>query len=502
MTTWYDVTDLMNWSLPHLTGIQRTTVGILNGLVARGSRPRLTAFNKATNGFEAVGPGDLPPMIRRHLPWLTRQPVASVASGPSDTDAQPLPFEPFDETVATPRRRRRWITRERIFGSSPEAQELRVAFRSHKSSARHLRRTIGRWVRVRSQEALGRQRPQPAAPASPAFLPPVGSMTRPNPQPTMATKSPFVAGDLLLSLGASWIHTAHAPAVARERGRGVRVVRLIYDLIPTLKPQWVDDVDRGIMISGPITQWARRLITESDLVLTISEFSKQEIARYCAESGLVSAPVSVIRLGDVLEQQGDEQPPLPQFVPRQPFFLCVSSLDVRKNHRLLYEAWGVLAARDPESCPDLVCVGSGNTYIQDLVREIRNDRDVNRRIHLLSGVEDCELDWYYRNCEATIYPSKYEGWGLPVAESLCHGRLCLASNATSIPEISPDLPEFFDPLDVHGLVALVQRTRDDPEWVRDREAEIRRRFTPTPWTHTAGQILAATGATAPAVGAA
>jgi glycosyltransferase involved in cell wall biosynthesis len=485
VTTWYDVTDLMNWSLPHLTGIQRTTVGILNGLVARGARPRLTAFDKAANAFVAVNVSELPPTIRRHFPWLARHPAVPV--GPEPAAPEPPPGA-LDPAVAPPRAHRRWITRERFFGASPEAQDLRVAFRAHKTSARQLRRTLGRWAWVRSREALGRRRRQPGPPV---LLAPAQSTTRPTPPIAAAPPGPFASGDVLFSLGASWIHTAHAPAVARARARGVRVVRLIYDLIPTLKPQWVDDVDRGIMISGPITQWARRLITESDVVLTISEFSKQEIARYCAESGLDSAPVAVIRLGDMLEAQREPHPPLPQFVPRRPFFLCVSSLDVRKNHRLLYEAWGVLAARGAESCPDLVCVGSGSTYIQDLVREIRNDRDVNRRIHLLKGVEDLELDWYYRNCTATIYPSKYEGWGLPVAESLCHGRLCLASNATSIPEISPDLPEFFDPHDVHGLVALVRRSLDDPDWVRHREAEIRRGFVPTPWTVTAGQVLAA-----------
>ena len=82
-----------------------------------------------------------------------------------------------------------------------------------------------------------------------------------------------------------------------------------------------------------------------------------------------------------------------------------------------------------------------------------------------------------------------------MAESLGHGRLCLASNATSIPEISSDLPIFFDPLDVHGLVALVDRTLSDPEWVSGREAAIRSRFRSTPWTHTAGQVLAAVEAT-------
>jgi glycosyltransferase involved in cell wall biosynthesis len=201
--------------------------------------------------------------------------------------------------------------------------------------------------------------------------------------------------------------------------------------------------------------------------------------------------VTVVRLGDELDSADDPTPPLPRFVPRRPFFVCVSTLDIRKNHRLLYDAWQVLATRDPAGCPDLVCLGVPHLYVSDLMREIRQDRSVNGRIHFLHGIDDVELAWYYRHCAATIYPSRYEGWGLPVAESLGHGRLCLASNATSIPEISSDLPVFFDPLDTHGLVNLIERTLREPEWVAAHEAQIRARFAPTPWRHTAGQVLAA-----------
>jgi hypothetical protein len=74
--------------------------------------------------------------------------------------------------------------------------------------------------------------------------------------------------------------------------------------------------------------------------------------------------------------------------------------------------------------------------------------------------------------------------------------MCLASNATSIPEISSDLPAFFDPFDVHGLVALVERVLDDPKWVRDREAIIRQNFQPTSWRETATQVLVAIDAPA------
>ena len=460
MTTWYDVSDLTTWTLPHLTGIQRTSVGILNGLVAHGLEPRLVRFDVARRSFVPLDVAELPAAVRTHLPW-----AAAVTAGGPPTAASP---------AAPPSRR--WKARERILGTSTTAGELRIAFREFKTAARQLRKQSVRWAKIRVCETTPLK----------AVTPRMGQRTKPATVAPPGDASIVGPGDVLLSLGASWPIPGHAAAAAALRAGGTVVLRMIYDLIPVIKPQWVDEptVYR-------VTGWARNVLTESDHVLTISRFSLSEIETYCRESGFPVPPTTVVRLGDALESCHDQTPPLPRFAPRRPFFLCVSTLDVRKNHRLLYDAWQVLANRDPERCPDLVCLGVPHAYVTDLLREIRQDRTVNGRIHMLNGIEDAELAWYYRHCAATIYPSRYEGWGLPVAESLGHGRLCLASSATSIPEISRELPEFFDPFDTHGLVALVERTLRDSDWVSSREAEIRSSFVATPWTRTARQVLAA-----------
>jgi len=468
VTTWYDVSDLTTWTLPHLTGIQRTTVGILRGLVDRGLDLRLVRFDQDCGSFVPIEVAALPHAVQQHLPWPAE---------PVNDDGQRL--EPAPPPSPIQRRKKRRISRDTIFGTSPAAAELRLAFREFKQASRQLRKRVSRWASVRF--FAGR-------PPLPSLQPARrgGRQTRPVPTPVVSAGGPIGPGDVLLSLGASWPIAGHAEAAAELRRQGVTVLRMIYDLIPVIKPQWVDE-----QTVREVTGWARNVLTESTGVLTISEFSRREIERYCEESRFATPPVAVVRLGDTLPSGDEQTPPLPRFVPRRPFFVCVSTLDVRKNHRLLYDAWQVLAARDPEACPDLICLGVPHVFVTDLLREIRHDRAVNGRIHLLHGVEDTELAWYYRHCAATIYPSRYEGWGLPVAESLGHGRLCLASQATSIPEISSDLPAFFDPFDVHGLVRLVDKTLAEPDWVRQREATIRQQFQPTPWTHTADQVLAA-----------
>jgi len=471
---WYDVSDLVSWSARHLTGIQRTSVGILNGLGELDVDVRLVRFDVPAGRFVPLEASALPEAIRRHL-----RSVGAVSAPPNaDVAAAPAAVPPA--VVAPSRKRPRKRLAARVFGTDRHAEDVRSAFRQFKQAARQLRASVGEW-------ATSRLAPKPAPGAlTSAPL----TMRRPVPVVDTAPEATAFAapGDALVSVGATWCLPGHAEAAAVLRSRGVCVARMIYDLIPTIRPQWLEPEH-----TQAITLWVREVLAGSDRVLTISEYSRREIEHYCAECRFDLPVLSVVRLGDVLEPAASGHGPaaLPKFVPSRPFFLCVSTLDVRKNHRLLYDAWTQLASRRGDACPDLVCIGMAHLHVTDLLRELRQDRAVNRRIHVLHGVEDFELDWYYKNCAATLYPSKYEGWGLPVAESLGHGRLCLASHATSIPEISSDLPEFFDPFDVHGVAGLVERVLDDPAWVQEREERIRAEFQPTEWRETAAQVLSA-----------
>ena len=464
MKIWYDVTDIVDWQ-SNLTGIQRTTVGILNALLTEGVELELVRFHGRQQRFERLSVADLPHAIRQHLHSPDNK-APAVAGAAAALQATPHP-----------RRRSR---PGRLLGTGVESDAVRQSLRELKVAVRQVRKSLGEWARARGKW------PWPRRHTARVLESAIQKMASPSGGVKVSPADFIATGDAFVSLGATW-SVVHAEAVAHLQKQGVCVARMIYDLIPTLKAHWV--MPRQV---DEITHWVRRTLTESDIVFTISEFSRSEIERYCAECRFDVPAITVVRLGDEMSRSvaGDLVRSLPRFVPERPFFVCVSTLDVRKNHQLLYNAWSLLAARRGEQCPDLVCIGRPHLFVTDLLREIRTDRAVNRHIHIRSEVEDSELEWYYANCQATIYPSKYEGWGLPVAESLQRGRMCLASNATSITEIS-DLPEFFDPYDTHGLVAHIERVLDDPEWVRQREEVIRRTFKPTTWTQTADQVLSA-----------
>jgi glycosyltransferase involved in cell wall biosynthesis len=104
-------------------------------------------------------------------------------------------------------------------------------------------------------------------------------------------------------------------------------------------------------------------------------------------------------------------------------------------------------------------------------------------------VSDAELRWLYQNCRFTVYPSHYEGWGLPVAESLAHGKFCLASSASSLPEIAPGLLDLEDPIDLPAWVGRLERTLLEPGYLAERERRIGQGFHITPWVTTALQAI-------------
>ena len=464
MKIWYDVTDIVNWQ-SNLTGIQRTTVSILNALLTEGVELELVRFLDGQQRFERLRVAELPHAIRQHL-YSPDNKAPAVAVATKAIQATPRPR----------RRSRSW----RLLGTGVESDAVRQSLRELKMAVRQVRRSVREWARARWKWPWHRRHTEKVLES------PIQKMASASGGVKAAPADFIATGDAFVSLGAAWC-LVHAEAVAQLQKQGVCVARMIYDLIPTLKANWV--MPHQVV---QITHWVRRTLTQSDIVFTISEFSRSEIVRYCAECRFDVPAITVVRLGDEMSSSvaSDLVRSQPRFVPERPFFVCVSTLDVRKNHRLLYNAWTLLAARRGEQCPDLLCIGRQHLFVTDLLREIRTDRVVNRHMHILTEVEDPELEWYYANCQATIYPSKYEGWGLPVAESLQRGRMCLASNATSILEIS-DLPEFFDPYDTYGLVAHIERVLDDPEWVRQREELIRRTFKPTRWTETATQVLSA-----------
>jgi glycosyltransferase involved in cell wall biosynthesis len=99
----------------------------------------------------------------------------------------------------------------------------------------------------------------------------------------------------------------------------------------------------------------------------------------------------------------------------------------------------------------------------------------------LKRVGERSLGWLYRHCLFTVFPSLYEGWGLPVAESLAFGKFCISSDRGALPEVGGDLVEYLDPWDTVAWTEALRKYTSEPERLRERESRIRSRFRLKTW---------------------
>jgi glycosyltransferase involved in cell wall biosynthesis len=477
MNIWLDCTSLMDWERSHLTGIQRTLIGVYKGWTSTGLKPQLYNYDEGNDCFVHVNTSELPELIRLNLEnkeWMENIAKPNQCDQTRHACQYPEAESSENEPVAGSHPAKKGILR-RLTGEGEAAEELLQTISANKLALWKLQKATRGWLKARMGSGADPTPTEDTTPAKKAEARQIGTA--------------ISSEDYFFSIGSESYHfPANVIASQRLRANGGKLIRMIYDVIPVSQPQWV-----YAEICRLFDDAMRKALPSCDLLLTISEYSRTDLTNYAYREKIKHPTVVPIRLGDVINEKKpattQDQPDLCE-QPSRPFFLCLGTIEPRKNQRLLYDCWRRLSRDFQGKCPDLVCIGSQHQMCTQLIHEITHDPLTKERIILLNDIGDGRLEWYYDHCLATIFPSLYEGWGLPVAESLARGRLCLASNATSIPEIS-ELPQMFDPQDVLGLCNLVMRATEDHEWRAAEEEKIRTQFKPTSWTETAEQILRA-----------
>jgi glycosyltransferase involved in cell wall biosynthesis len=308
---------------------------------------------------------------------------------------------------------------------------------------------------------------------------------------TLRADKIFRPNDVLLNIGSSWQQSGYPAAVNAIRDKiDFRYVVLIHDVIPWKLPQFFTEeaVDRFV-------KWAHETILATDKLLVTSNCSRGDVLTLAKSLEVPDKPIAVIRLGEGRSSISDAAPPLALEQSPAGFVLCVGTVEVRKNHDLLVRTWSRLLQRhDPSCIPTLVWAGREGWMIDGLLSELAEKKFLDGKLIWLGrerGVPDGTLGALYRTCLFTMYPSFYEGWGLPVSESLARGKFCLASNSGPIPEIGGDLIDYFPPDDLAKCLELTERAIFDPAYRAGREQRIKREFRSPSWSECCQSLLAA-----------
>jgi glycosyltransferase involved in cell wall biosynthesis len=238
----------------------------------------------------------------------------------------------------------------------------------------------------------------------------------------------------------------HATDHLTPKLAGVPVVATLMDAIPLSHPQWVNQHLRALKnwlwrASG---QWA-------DHVVTISEFSKREIAHHF---GIPEAKISVTPLGvdaRYFERLAgiEADAVVTKFRLPEQYFLFVGTLQPRKNVERILDAHAALPIALQRSVPLLV-VGRHGWGCDALVARLKAHGE-DGTVRWLQNVTDFEKRVMLQRATTLVFPSLLEGFGLPVLEAFASQTPVITSNTTSLPEVAADAAWLVDPLSVSEL---------------------------------------------------
>jgi glycosyltransferase involved in cell wall biosynthesis len=237
-----------------------------------------------------------------------------------------------------------------------------------------------------------------------------------------------------------------------------------------------------------LTVW--RTVKAARCILTPSEFSKKKIldAYKLPHDKVAVLPYGVSSVFHPVARE-TAQRSMRTSLPRAPFILTVSDLQPRKNHLGLIRAFEELIREHPQLPHHLLVVGKEETWYAPTVRAAAKKSQVADRIHFTGFVDDDELRRLYGACDLFVYPSFYEGFGLPILEAMACGRAVACSNTSAMPEVADSAALLFDPGSPRELVTAMRDLLLNPELRQRMERLGVQRAAMFSWTSSAAKTL-------------
>lgn len=219
------------------------------------------------------------------------------------------------------------------------------------------------------------------------------------------------------------------------RNTAVRPVYLVHDLIPIEHPHFTTP-HKARRHAGRV----RRALETASGIIANSQTTASALASFAATQGVEPPPVLVAPLGVsrlAAPAQATRHNPA--------IFVCVSTIERRKNHLLLLKVWQQLIARHGDAAPRLVLIGRWGVGSREVQRHFLADAQLRRFVTIKEDCDDAEVGRHLRSATALLAPSLAEGFGLPVAEALALGVPVIASDIPAFREVGWGIPTFLDP---------------------------------------------------------
>ncbi|MFZ5425336.1 MAG: glycosyltransferase family 4 protein [Thermodesulfobacteriota bacterium] len=257
-----------------------------------------------------------------------------------------------------------------------------------------------------------------------------------------------------------------------------RLVYTLYDLSFMENPQWTTEQNRVGCLEGVFGASLR-----ADFILSISQATLEHFLRVYPH--YPRERTAVMHLASRFGPGSPQRPPKRlRGVRPGDYWLCVGTIEPRKNQERLFEA----LAKAPGNRP-LVLAGGRGWLMDDVARGVA-DLGLTSRVKLTGYVDDDELAWLYANCFGFVYPSLFEGFGLPVLEAMSLGAPVVTSSVSSLPEVAGDAALLVDPLDTDAIATAMARLEMDAALRVDLKARGLARAALFSWESAARTALA------------
>jgi glycosyltransferase involved in cell wall biosynthesis len=260
--------------------------------------------------------------------------------------------------------------------------------------------------------------------------------------------------------------------IATLKRKGVKFVPLVHDLIPVNYPEYAspDGVQRHF-------QRIEAFVELADGMIANSSTTAGEISYFLSEGrsrpDIVAAPLGVDR------SSPDENFPL----PAEAYFVCIGTIEPRKNHLLLLNTWRVLAERLGPDTPKLILIGRRGWENENVLDMLERCQALAGVVREYTNLPDNAVARLLQGARALLFPSFTEGYGLPLAEALALGVPAICSDLPALREVGGDVPEYLDPLDGLGWRRLILSFMEDDSPVREAQLRRMKRWQQPSWEH-------------------
>jgi len=248
--------------------------------------------------------------------------------------------------------------------------------------------------------------------------------------------------------------------IAAIKRKGVKFTPLVHDLIPLAYPEYTSPTGarRHLRRIETFAGLADGIIVNSEA--TADDLAPQllrgaqQLPRLCAPLGL------------------DTPIPDPHYpVPTGAYFVCIGTIEPRKNHLLLLNTWRVLAERLGIEAPKLLLIGRRGWENENIVDMLDRCPALIGLVREYNGLPDKAVASLLQGARALLFPSFTEGYGLPLAEALALGVPAICSDLPALREVGGDVPEFLDPLDGLGWRRLILNYMEPDSGMREAQLE-------------------------------